>query len=322
LQIWQWTSGQTAFFVNLTSQGVDIQSPQCAYYNFEYRRITIIYCHESTPGDFRQSQDFPLEFVCEFDKPKLINSDDAFDENSNSNSSNLSVATEELNAKAGVLSELNAEYVTWNTSVVICPAGHVTRDFLACDVQSGCAEDDHAESCSGGGRNAGGKGGVVGGEPALDLASVQVPMFRCRRNGIALPYTLVCDHSQHCSDNSDEDFCVFEACLPNSYQCRNGQCLNRNKFCDGLPDCSDGSDENCQRSIVRRLQRAVPLPTVVTLNGRGNYSLTPLNTSDGLCPWTHFYCREGACLPAYLRCNGVPDCIGLEDEEDCEDFIW
>ena len=39
------------------------------------------------------------------------------------------------------------------------------------------------------------------------------------------------------------------------------------------------------------------------------------------CPDTHFQCPGGGyCLPVFVRCNGVNDCPGREDEADCDGF--
>ena len=38
-----------------------------------------------------------------------------------------------------------------------------------------------------------------------------------------------------------------------------------------------------------------------------------------LCPETHFWCPDNDfCLPVFVRCNGVYDCLGHEDEEGCD----
>ena len=48
----------------------------------------------------------------------------------------------------------------------------------------------------------------------------------------------------------------------------------------------------------------------------------PQPAPDALaCPETHFQCPDhGYCLPAFVRCNGVNDCPGSEDEHDCDGY--
>ncbi|XP_070204493.1 G-protein coupled receptor GRL101-like [Littorina saxatilis] len=44
-------------------------------------------------------------------------------------------------------------------------------------------------------------------------------------------------------------------------------------------------------------------------------------SEDVRCPETHFQCPgNGYCLPVYLRCNGVNDCPGKEDEAGCDSY--
>ena len=93
-------------------------------------------------------------------------------------------------------------------SHVTCPTGHMTLTFLACDVQSACWAshmDSQASSC---------------GAALMPLP----PSFTCMNGVERVPYTLVCDHRSDCSDNSDENFCVFLSCpLQGKFQCTNKQ---------------------------------------------------------------------------------------------------
>lgn len=73
-----------------------------------------------------------------------------------------------------------------------CPAGHRTHTFLVCDLQSECFAEDYV-SC------------------AAPLTSLP-PMFNCACADETVPYSVVCDHRADCRDNSDEDFCIFQAC--------------------------------------------------------------------------------------------------------------
>ena len=85
----------------------------------------------------------------------------------------------------------------------VCPSDHWTHEFLACDVQSACWQQDSYRQWSG----------------DKDRRNVTAPcqfpfseMFTCTSGVGRVPYSLVCDHGQDCLDNSDEDFCVHPYC--------------------------------------------------------------------------------------------------------------
>ena len=46
------------------------------------------------------------------------------------------------------------------------------------------------------------------------------------------------------------------------------------------------------------------------------------NHVNTTCPESHFRCPSGPmiCLPVYMRCNDVYDCVGHEDEAGCDDY--
>lgn len=92
---------------------------------------------------------------------------------------------------------------TYGVRTTPCPEGHLTHEFLACDVQSSCwahaavtcgARDDHSAAFCG---------------AALTPLP---PVFPCNNGRGEVPYTLVCDRRPDCFDNSDETFCVFSPC--------------------------------------------------------------------------------------------------------------
>ena len=102
------------------------------------------------------------------------------------------------------------------------------------------------------------------------------------------------------------------------------QCVKLAARCDGVTQCTDSSDEDeCAKVINSRIIQLSP-PAIVTLDGRGGVKVTAVNLSAlagdpaALCPDTHFRCPGGGyCLPVYVRCNGVDDCPGREDEAGC-----
>ena len=115
--------------------------------------------------------------------------------------------------RAGQASEdIRIGPVDWlgNGSHVTCSSGHVTATFLACDVQSAC-----------------GAGGPMDAQVTSGCDAPLTPLppsFACVNRVELVPYTLVCDHRSDCSDNSDENFCVFPPCrLFGKWQCSNKQ---------------------------------------------------------------------------------------------------
>ncbi|KAL8624321.1 hypothetical protein ACOMHN_044752 [Nucella lapillus] len=88
----------------------------------------------------------------------------------------------------------------YKVSIAECIAGHVTHEFLACDIASHCL----ASRQSGGGFSC---------PTELDPPP---PSFLCGNEWQEVAYTLVCDHRDDCSDRSDERFCVFPPCPQHS----------------------------------------------------------------------------------------------------------
>ena len=105
-------------------------------------------------------------------------------------------------------------HISLNLTHVICPSGHWTHAFLACDKRADCWQRDTSE--------------LSGGTDARSLSSPcrssLSAMFTCRNGVEHVPYSLVCDHSQDCLDFSDEDFCVHPSCSGSwQFECNNGQ---------------------------------------------------------------------------------------------------
>ena len=93
--------------------------------------------------------------------------------------------------------ERHGNISVWHSGLyTLCPHGHVTHVFLSCDVNSHCWSSSFQLPCR---------------APGQSLP----PPFWCITGVEHVPYTLVCDHRQDCSDGSDEDFCVFRQCMEN-----------------------------------------------------------------------------------------------------------
>ena len=183
----------------------------------------------------------------------------------------------------------------WMFEILSCPNSHVTRNFLLCDVNSQCGVDEMMTTCP--------------------VENKHSNMFLCENGRQTLPYTLVCDHISHCIDSSDEDFCVFSKCNHTQFECSNHQCISLTDICNGEIECFDQTDELCT-SPFKSQKTQVPFPVIVSIDKTGNVTF---RTSYS-CPSTHFRCVEQYCLPVYLRCNGVHDCMDREDEVACDSY--
>ncbi|KAK7479438.1 hypothetical protein BaRGS_00029355, partial [Batillaria attramentaria] len=88
--------------------------------------------------------------------------------------------------------------------LIVCPKNHSTHTFLACDVHSYCWLDDDGN--------------------CVTSMTLLPPSFQCAQQIERVPYSLVCDYREDCGDGSDEDVCVFQACLSSDqYLCGNKQ---------------------------------------------------------------------------------------------------
>ena len=210
--------------------------------------------------------------------------------------------------------KLPAAIALMKQALAVCPEGHVTHSFLACDQQSGCGGTVCTFS----------KRTTVLSE-VIFTAQIPAPkmaVFTCSNDGVTVPYSLVCDFRQDCRDKSDESFCKHPVC--GEFACTNGQCLSSNKKCNDHPDCLDDSDEiGCAVDFARDTQ--IPKPQqkwLINLDGRG-YFRQHLMEAREPCPETHYGCTAEwiSCLPVYTRCNGYYDCVFHEDERGCKTIV-
>ncbi|XP_070177758.1 relaxin receptor 2-like [Littorina saxatilis] len=183
----------------------------------------------------------------------------------------------------------------WPVSYSTCSERHTTFSFLSCDSSSREAYVSESIISGSARRTIGGGGG---------------PYFRCDNEVQRLPYTL----------------------LLSVYLLYSVKCIPIDQLCNGQNDCYNGEDELECISVISLdpplgKYVAIPPPAVVhfdpTANTTSAVTMTTLIPSSGsyTCPDTHFQCPGGGyCMPVFVRCNGVNDCPGHEDEEGCDTY--
>ena len=85
----------------------------------------------------------------------------------------------------------------------------------------------------------------------------------------------------------------------------------------------DGSDEHICETTKVQIRPPIAPPILVEFQATGGITtrslLSGTNRVNMVCPETHFWCPDqDFCLPVFVRCNSVYDCLGHEDEEGCD----
>ena len=216
------------------------------------------------------------------------------------------------------LMRLNADQVA--TPFIRCPHGHVTYEFFSRFWRSQCGSGVSKTFSSP-------WSSTIMSEnkkPTLTYFLDPTTTFQCASKTEYIPIAFVCDFTNDCSDGTDEDFCVHSQNCP-GFTCRNGQCVKLHKVCDAYFDCVDISDEtDCANVWLEFFPRQdkIPPPAIVNFDSFGFVTQIAMNESQP-CPETHFRCpgKLDYCMPVYVRCNGVYDCVGREDEAGCDSGV-
>ena len=148
----------------------------------------------------------------------------------------------------------------------------------------------------------------------MKVNKLAVFQFQClEATSIYVYYSLVCDGVHHCPDASEESFCsTVEQWTVDDNNLFDLWSLNDNTLFD------QWSLNNNTLFDTERPWVGLPAKVdMLVLNG--GYNITKMKSVTD-CPQTHFLCPEGLCLPLYLRCNGVPDCLHHVDEKHCQTF--
>ena len=200
-------------------------------------------------------------------------------------------------------------------ALMICPQGHVTHEFLSCDLKTKCGRMIFFSACTFIGRVQ----DTMDATPSAKKRTLtdHMPMYACSIQPAAVPYTLVCDFINDCPDKSDESFCNHTRC--NAFACKDGPCVSIEKYCNEQSNCLNDSDEDdCPSKPLILENQVLNQSWLINLDGKGYFTYRVMNDSEA-CPSTHYRCTTdtGHCLPVYTRCNGIYDCLYHEDERDC-----
>ena len=183
--MYQWEDGTVAYFSRY--RRFQRQPPSCAA--MTRSNMLMVYFCSSTLS-------YPSHVLCERDEPPL----------------KAQTSDKVIQRRRRGLATFKGRGISVPVVHVVCPSGHWTHAFLACDVQSACWQQDKLSESN------------IKSRMASPCLSNLLTLFTCR-NGVGhVPYSLVCDHSEDCLDTSDEDFCVHPPCSGSwQFECTNGQ---------------------------------------------------------------------------------------------------
>ena len=247
-------------------------------------------------------------------------------------SDNMHSTSENIQIAYGNIDETHK----FKNKLVLCPKGHFVRDYLYCQDKSDCGLHPYASFAFPYCRTEYSK-------HAFQMYyCCKDPCYTFYNDRTSIPMTLVCDGNQHCFDDNevwDEGlYCEYKHCSKEEFKCKSGECIPIHQLCDELSQCRDSSDEQCHQETksqnsLQSLQLLnvdsffIPQNVVITfdqktLQFRQFEPCVEFDTDASQCGLgALFQCPGSFYLPIYLRCNGLPDCPGAEDETHCDTYI-
>lgn len=181
-----------------------------------------------------------------------------------------------------------------------CSSGHCIASTERCDGNPDCRDASDEKNCA----------KVDCSIAHLNAKTTPLPvsdqsrLAQCNQTTACILPEWICDGTNDCWDNSDEEDCHNElskqspkvldpqTCPKGTMQCRNAKCVPLGWVCDKENDCHDQLAE-------------------------GGTSSDEENCLKRPCDLHHFKCGNGECIPRNWVCDRTPDCSDLSDEADC-----